>query len=517
MSIKSIFIRVDASLEIGTGHVMRCLTLADALRLQGDKCTFICREHKGSLIGLIEDRGYTVIRLSAKLEKTLSDQEDSLDHSGWLGTSQIEDATETKLKLCSESVDWIVVDHYALDCNWEGQLNPICKKMIAIDDLADRKHLCDLLIDQTLGRQSQDYKDLVPEHCRILTGVPYALLRPEFAALRRQALTRAIPTLPVRVLVSMGGFDQSNATLAVLKVLIKIPKLFIQVLLSSQSAHYSSVASFCQQHRNISHNDFSDNMTELMLNSDIAIGGAGATSWERACLGLPCVAIVLADNQAKVSKELNLRGAVAVVELEHLASSLMNAFSLIMADWKSYHVANLTICDGLGVNRVLIELNRLSQLNQDRGRNCQLLPASEKDIEIVYKWQHQPLIRLYALNPDIPSWNDHYLWMKEKITSSKDFFYIATAIETEQKLGVVRLDYVQDNRYIVSIYTDPARHGEGIALSSLNMLDKLFPDIYIMATVMLDNKASQRLFERAGFQRIDSESFVRKPIFCGTS
>lgn len=514
MSIKSIFIRVDASLEIGTGHVMRCLTLADALRLQGDKCTFICREHKGNLIGLIEDRGYTVIRLAAKLEKTISDQEDSLDHSSWLGTSQIEDATETKLKLCSESLDWMVVDHYALDCNWEGQLNLICKKMIAIDDLADRKHLCDLLIDQTLGRQSQDYKDLVPEHCRILTGVPYALLRTEFAALRRQALTRAIPTSPVRVLVSMGGFDQSNATLAVLKVLIKIPKLFVQVLLSSQSAHYSSVVSFCQQHRNISHNNFSDNMTELMLNSDIAIGGAGATSWERACLGLPCVAIVLADNQAKVSKELNLRGAVAVVELEHLASSLMNAFSLIMYDWKSYHVANLGICDGLGVNRVLIELNRLSR---GRGSNCQLLPASEKDIEIVYKWQNQPLIRLYALNPDIPSWNDHCLWMKEKITSSKDFFYIVTAIETEQKLGVVRLDYAQDNRYIVSIYTDPARHGEGIALSSLNMLDKLFPDIYIMATVMLDNKASQRLFERAGFQRIDSESFVRNPIVCGTN
>ena len=517
MGIKSIFIRVDASLEIGTGHVMRCLTLADALRLQGDKCTFICREHKGSLIGLIEDRGYTVIRLSAKLEKTLSDQEDSLDHSGWLGTSQIEDATETNLKLCSESVDWIVVDHYALDCNWEGQLNPICKKMIAIDDLADRKHLCDLLIDQTLGRQSQDYKALVPEHCRILVGVPYALLRPEFAAVRRQALTRPIPTSPVRVLVSMGGFDQSNATLAVLKVLIKIPKILIQVLLSSQSAHYSSVVSFCQQHWNISHNDFSDNMTELILNSDIAIGGAGATSWERACLGLPCVAIVLADNQAKVSKELNLRGAVAVVELEHLASSLMNAFSLIMSGWKSYHAANLTICDGLGVNRVLIELNRLSQLNQGRGSNCQLLPASEKDIEIVYKWQHQPLIRLYALTPDIPSWNDHYLWMKEKITSSKDFFYIATAIETEEKLGVVRLDYVEDNRYIVSIYTEPARHGEGVALSSLNMLDKLFPDIYIMATVLVDNKASQRLFERAGYQRIDSESFVRNPVFCGIS
>lgn len=513
MRIKSIFIRVDASLEIGTGHVMRCLTLADALSLQGNKCTFICREHNGNLIRLIEKRGYIVVRLAAKLEKTISEQKVFLDHSSWLGTTQIEDSTETKLKLCSELIDWMVVDHYALDFNWEQQLKPISKNMLVIDDLADRKHFCDLLIDQSLGRKIQDYKDLVPKHCRILTGVPYALLRTEFARLRPQALVRATPKSPVRVLVSMGGFDQSGATLAVLKVLIKIPKLLIHVLLSSQSAHYSSVVSFCQQHINISHNDFSDNVTELMLNSDIAIGGAGATSWERACLGLPCVAIVLAENQAKVSKELNLRGAVVVVELEHIASSLINAISLIMRDWKSYHDANIGICDGLGVNRVLIEFNRLSQQTQDKVCNCHLLPASEKDIELVWMWQNEQTVRRYALNPDIPSWDEHCLWMKEKITSSKDFFYILTTIETEQKVGVVRLDYVEDNRYIVSIYIDPARYGEGIALSGLNMLDAIFPDIYIMATVMLDNVASQKLFERAGYQRIDSESFVRNPIF----
>jgi UDP-2,4-diacetamido-2,4,6-trideoxy-beta-L-altropyranose hydrolase len=210
--------RVDASLLIGIGHVMRCLTLADALKTQGALCYFISREHPGHLLDVIEQRGYQVNRLEAPLTHAINESE--LTHAAWLGSTWETDATDTAAILADLQPDWLVVDHYALDHRWEGALAPHYRKLLVIDDLADRPHRCDLLLDQNLGRQPQDYVGLVPTHCQVLTGSQYALLRPEFAALRPYSLQRrqAQPALR-QLLISMGGVDQPNATGQVLQAL----------------------------------------------------------------------------------------------------------------------------------------------------------------------------------------------------------------------------------------------------------------------------------------------------------
>ncbi|MBD3768372.1 MAG: UDP-2,4-diacetamido-2,4,6-trideoxy-beta-L-altropyranose hydrolase, partial [Gammaproteobacteria bacterium] len=196
--------RVDAALAIGTGHVMRCLTLAHELREQGANCVFICRQHQGHMAGLIQQRGFGC-HLLALSETPYLPQSDDLAHAAWLGASWQQDAQQT-LALLAEPVDWMVVDHYAIDARWQASVKVGYQRLLVIDDLADREHLADVLLDQTYGRQVADYQSLVPQQCQLLLGSTYALLRPEFAQWREASLKRRkLQTNIQNILISMGG------------------------------------------------------------------------------------------------------------------------------------------------------------------------------------------------------------------------------------------------------------------------------------------------------------------------
>lgn len=202
----NVVFRVDASLLIGSGHVMRCLSLADALRDRGGECHFICRDHPGHLNDLIARRGYSVHSLAAAEGGVAVS---GLVHGAWLGVGQEQDASEAALILNELKPDWLVIDHYALDIRWEQQLVRYCKKLMVIDDLADRVHACDLLLDQNLGRAREDYVALLPASGKALIGPEYALLRPEFAALRDYSLQRRRQPRLENILISMGGGGSS--------------------------------------------------------------------------------------------------------------------------------------------------------------------------------------------------------------------------------------------------------------------------------------------------------------------
>ncbi|MGH8114388.1 MAG: UDP-2,4-diacetamido-2,4,6-trideoxy-beta-L-altropyranose hydrolase, partial [Rhodanobacteraceae bacterium] len=217
----NIVFRADASLDIGTGHVMRSLTLAAALREQGAQCRFVCREHPGNLISRVRQDRFAVTALPMGFALKGASRDGWLlpEHAAWLGADWQADAEATRAELETSPPDWLVVDHYGLDSRWERRVRPACKRLMAIDDLADRAHDCDLLLDQTLGRDEGDYAALVPKHCQLCVGPRYALLRPEFAALRTASLRRRVTPARRNLLVAMGGVDRLNATGRVLAAL----------------------------------------------------------------------------------------------------------------------------------------------------------------------------------------------------------------------------------------------------------------------------------------------------------
>ncbi|MGB5855922.1 MAG: UDP-2,4-diacetamido-2,4,6-trideoxy-beta-L-altropyranose hydrolase, partial [Oceanisphaera sp.] len=214
--------RADASLQIGTGHVMRCLTLADALKANGAECYFICREHSGNLISFIQNKGYVVYTLpylETDAADFIAEAEAYLAHAAWLGASQQQDAEQCRAILTRLQPDLLIVDHYALDICWEKALSAYYRRLMVIDDLADRPHDCGILLDQTFGRNADDYSTLVSDSCVLLCGSSYALLRPEFSTLRGYSLQRRENPKLEHLLITMGGVDKDNATGQVLEAL----------------------------------------------------------------------------------------------------------------------------------------------------------------------------------------------------------------------------------------------------------------------------------------------------------
>lgn len=322
----NIAFRTDASLQIGIGHVMRCLTLADALRGRGAQSTFICRPHSGHLLDLIQQRGHKVNAL-AQADAAFTASADP-SHSLWLGTDWENDAAQTLQALGNQVVDWLVVDHYALDRRWEQTLRPRARRIMAIDDLADRPHDCDLLLDQNLGRNAKDYEGLLKKEAQRLIGPAYALLRPEFAQLREYSLQRrAWPQLK-ELLITMGGVDQTNVTCQVLDGLIRceLPTdLKITVVMGATAPWLAQVHATAaampwptQVLVGVS------NMAQLMAESDLCIGAAGGSAWERCALGLPTLVLILAENQHGGAMALQSHDAVWVAADAHQLMSRMS-------------------------------------------------------------------------------------------------------------------------------------------------------------------------------------------------
>ncbi|MFZ2738119.1 MAG: UDP-2,4-diacetamido-2,4,6-trideoxy-beta-L-altropyranose hydrolase [Burkholderiaceae bacterium] len=362
--------RTDASLQIGTGHVMRCLTLADELRAQGAQCLFISREHPGHLLEVIRQRGHAVTALPTvkPMSTTADDPAPQPAHADWLGSDWQTDAHQTISNLADLQYDWLVVDHYALDQRWEEALAASYRQLLVIDDLADRPHRCDLLLDQNLGRLVQDYEGLVPLHCQVFTGPHHALLRPEFAALRPYSLQRrqARPAL-CQVLINMGGVDQPNATGQVLQALktCALPAdcriTVVMGLTAPWLQNVQELAMHMLWPTEVVVNAI--DMAQRMADSDLAIGAAGSTSWERCCLGLPTLMVVLADNQQACAQALEVAHAARLIgTVLDIATQLPQAVrELVDSDcqiWMSRAASDIT--DGQGVGEILKAMGRHS-------------------------------------------------------------------------------------------------------------------------------------------------------------
>ncbi len=361
--MKRIIFRVDASIVLGYGHVMRCLTLAMAMREQQSvDIVFLCRELEGHLIALISGYGFQVHALP-NTHAALYHGSKKLSNR-CLEAAWGKDVEQCKPYLSRIGPDWLIVDHYMLGKDWEHDLTDFYGKLLVIDDLVNRTHECDMLLDQTLGRSEVAYQNLVPMHCTVLTGIQYALLRPEFSALREYSLSRRCSRFELKqVLVSMGGIDQHNVTHGVLEALqcSVLPRdCHIVVVLSSQSPALDAVIEQAKMMAGeVSVKVDVKNMAQLMADSDLAIGAAGTSSWERCCLGLPSFLIVVAENQWDNAKaQVASKAALLLGQGENALAALPEAIEKCIS---TNLLAELSaeagqLCDGAGVRRVLASM-----------------------------------------------------------------------------------------------------------------------------------------------------------------
>jgi UDP-2,4-diacetamido-2,4,6-trideoxy-beta-L-altropyranose hydrolase len=302
--MKNLVFRVDSSLNIGSGHVMRCITLANNLmKIIELECTFITRENDGNFNDIITHNGFQVILLDG------SELNENVDnYSAWLGNSQENDATQTLAVLKKyglENIDILVVDHYALDIEWERQFRCISNKLVVIDDLANRMHCCDILLDQNLAPDyARRYDNLTPVDCKKFLGIAYCLLRDDFLIAKTTVKARERLS---NILIFFGGVDKDNATLKLLCVLTKELNLFesVRVIVGQSNPFKRQIKDFCIEYENCHYLEQVTNMAEIISQSDLAIGAGGATTGERIFLGLPSFVFSLADNQVEVSKYLH--------------------------------------------------------------------------------------------------------------------------------------------------------------------------------------------------------------------
>jgi UDP-2,4-diacetamido-2,4,6-trideoxy-beta-L-altropyranose hydrolase len=351
--------RVDASLETGTGHVMRCLTLADALRTRGVTSCFVTRAHRGNLIPLLHQKGYDVAPLPGADTEQPKFPGTKEPVACGLTVPWEEDASQT-LKAMQDfgTVNWVVVDHYGIDARWELAVRSGCGKLLVIDDLANRPHCADLLLDQTLGRQHADYEGLVNPECQLRCGVEYALLRPEFDAWRAHSLKRrSLPNLQ-RILVSLGGADNDNISRDILLALelCELPSAAeVCVVLGKISPWVAELRQLAERLRTrVEVKVGVSNMAELLAHCDLAIGAAGTSAWERCCLGVPTLVLVLADNQREIASKLSSTGAaLRLPSTPHLEAELAAAVRRFTSDpgallRMSEKAAGLVPCSGAG-------------------------------------------------------------------------------------------------------------------------------------------------------------------------
>jgi UDP-2,4-diacetamido-2,4,6-trideoxy-beta-L-altropyranose hydrolase len=278
---------------------MRCLTLADELRKSSADISFVAREMPENLCESIERKEYQF----HQLPKSAGKPEDR----DWEVDAQ---ETQVALQRHGSDPDWLIVDHYLLDERWEQRVRPFVRKIMVIDDLANRRHACDILLDQNLFRDmTTRYEKLVPAECKLFLGPRYALLRPEF----RNALKslRHRDGMVRRILISFGGSDPTNETKKALDALsrIDLPGVAVDVVVGSLNPHKEMIRRMSARMPNVTYHCQVQNMAQLMVDADLAIGAGGTATWERCSLGLPCVMIVIADNQAGIADAVAAEGA----------------------------------------------------------------------------------------------------------------------------------------------------------------------------------------------------------------
>lgn len=490
--------RVDASSRIGSGHLMRCLALADGLLARGHRVAFISRDLVGHMNDLLESRaagrGFDVVRLPAPAVAA-----EAQDHRSWLGVPTEVDAAETAEACKAFAPDWLVVDHYALDARWHRRLRGAVQRIMVIDDLADREYDCDLLLDQNLAvAGAVRYRGRIGAATSLLLGPRYALQRPEFAQLRARAQPRERVR---RVAVFFGGVDEPRLTERTAQAFRdrELRDLELDVFVGAGNARAGAIGRLVARlPRARLHAPGSDFAT-LLAQADLAIGAGGGTMWERCTLGVPAVVVSIAANQEPGCRAAAQAGAIAYLgRAEEVSGAAIAGAVRLLRDAphivRQMSAACLALSDGDGVGRVVRAIERVGALTLRR--------ATDADCDRVLAWRNDPEVRAMSLDSREIDAEAHRRWFAAVVADGGRALLIAEA--AGRPVGVLRFDRAPEQVARVSIYRVPGEVAEGIGTEMLRAgaewIAGHWPDVRgLEAEIRTENARSIAVFERAGY------------------
>ncbi len=488
--MNTLIIRTDATVHIGTGHVMRCLALAQAWQDRGGKTIFISYCESDTLRDRITAEGFDFIALK-------NPHPDPLDCDFTLAMLKQLNNEDTKQKA------WLVLDGYHFDADYQKRVKDAGHKLLWIDDYGHAAHYyADLILNQNISADESFYAHR-ESSVELLLGARYALLRREFQ--RWQGWRREIPAIARKVLVSLGGADPYNVTLKVIRALeqVDVPVLEARIVSGPANPHLKVLRkAIGTDPRFRLLTDVTD-MAEFTSWADIAVSAGGGTCWELAFMGLPGIIIVTADNQ-RGNADVMSRKQISVnlgwhqdISAEGIAVKLKHVMkNAEQRSWMSQR--GQALVDGNGGRRLIKII---------AGETLYLRPVLSDDCERVWKWANDPSVRAVSFSNNFISWEDHICWFRER--KNRPFFYIALN-QDDIPVGQVRFDQANDET-IISFLIDSNHRNQGYGTALIKIAcDKMFFNtsvVAIHAYVKLENGASRMAFMKVGFREMPETIF----------
>lgn len=496
----NVAIRVDASLRMGSGHFMRCLCLADAMQAQGSRVYILSANLPAHMQSMVAEKGHVLLGIPTPELALIGVGADAPVEQAWSTDRQLQDAAVCQSTLVGVSVNWVVVDHYGLGRDWEHSMRQALAahvKILAIDDLA-REHDCDVLLDQNFyPSEAAPYRGRVPDGCQILVGPKYALLRPEFHRLRLHMRPRDGAVR--RLHIFLGGMDAANMTGTVLDALeIVAPTgLSIDVVIGRMHPAVADIERRCRAMPGATCHIQTPSMATLLAQADLAIGAGGSATWERCALGVPTLALCLAENQRQLLAHCARHGLVVSPDHALTADALAIHIRALLANSALRHMLSRNGMEAVstqGAQRIVSSM----QLHCVSVRK-----ATAQDCALIHMWRNAPQVREMSRHTEVIPFEDHQRWYAKTLKSDNRHLLIG---EVEARpIGYVRFDTVAHSAE-VSISLAPLEMGHGLGTALLAAAERWVstecPGIAtLQAETLPSNDASIGLFERSGYQR----------------
>jgi len=486
--MSTLIIRAHAGPRIGTGHVMRCLALAQAWQAAGGAATFVLTSGAEVLVPRLQSEGMETVLLAAK-------------------PGSREDACATAALAREKAAAWVVVDGYCFDANYQRVVKDANFSLLFLDDNAHAAHYCaDLVLNQNLHAREEMYAHCEP-HTKLLLGPRYSLLRREF--LRWREWKREFPEVARKLLVTMGGADPENVTAQTLGALEPLAGLEVKVAVGPANGNLTALREQARKSRRAT--TVVAGLVELpalMAWADLAVSSAGSTVWELCFLGLPSLLVPLAENQGRTAEELTRFGAA--VRLEGSGRLRTPSFEETIRELASDPVRRgvmseraRSIVDGGGAGRVVRRLRRVG---------LELRRVRDEDRKLLWEWANDREARAASFSTAPIPWEEHLAWFAKKMADPSYLMFIGTD-DSGVPIGQVRFELLAGSEAIVHVSIAAGQRGRGfgraLILEGVKEVRSRGAARSIHAYIKPGNEGSIHAFEQAGFHRIGTAQFSR--------